>query len=429
MNKLKYAFGAVPREFSEKIDGALASLDEVKNGVEMKPLTRGAEAKRVSVKRLLYIAVALVLVLGTALAVGSHFGILDFMGTRTEVGAQEEISKNIASTEKGGLRYTVREAVYDGVILRYVLAVEAVDSAKYVPVWEYNGEYEEMQNGETVGAYAARVNKEMLNCGFPDPDIEGYGVDTGNETARYEDETLVLFGEYTVPAGTPDRIQVHIIDPAYMYGLKIDDDDEYLVSFFLDKSTGEKREYEIHASADSPITLRSASRIRTSFADYFVVEYGLRLYKEKELERIYDADTTYYITKGGEYAHTDKYCMHMENACPTGKAEVVAMEKMPCPICVGGGDTFGWNPYWNMEIIRVDAPDCGIFYREDGNACLRTGAGELEIDVSGSATIDENRREVIRYVIKLDSGAMPEGELYFLPYDTYGNAYDVILLK
>ena len=427
-NSIKNAFGAVPQRFSDRIDETLMRLPE-QNADAAELTERLPKAQRTGkMWKLPLIAAMLILVLGTALAVGSHYGILDFMNGKPDDNAQNVIAANPASGQKNGFVCTVREAVYDGTLLRYVLAVEAEDSEHFVPVSEHNSEFELMNGDETVGEYAARTGKELLNVGFLHPDIEGYGVETGLEEVKYEGETLVLYGEYTVPPRILD-------DPIRVFFTSTNPNsessaEEVIVSFFLNKTSEDKRTYHVRQSRDSVFQVAKAELIRTDFSDYFVVEYSLDKYVTAAASALYDAETTYYTTSMGRYAHVDEFCSGMQGAYAAGKAELLSKGKLPCPVCMGNISIAEslYNPYWLMDIVLWDTPDQGIFYHRDSDDMLLTANGSFDIDVRGSR-VSVGESEVVRYVIMFERGAMPEGQLLLSAYDPDGNRYEPVVLE
>ncbi len=427
-NSIEKAFGGVPQRFSDRIDDTLMRLPEKKT--DAAELTERLPKARQSAKmwKLPLIAAMLVLVLGTALAVGGHYGILDFLNGKPDENAQKVIAANPASGRGNGFVCTVREAVYDGTLLRYVLEVEAEDSEHFVPICEHNGEFELMNGDETVGQYAARTGKKLLNVGFLNPDIEGYGVETGLEEVKYEEETLVLYGEYTVPPRILD-------DPIRVFFTSTNPNpessaEEAIVSFFLRKTSEDKRKYTVRQSADSVIQIAKAELIRTDFSDYFVVEYSLDRFVTAAASALYDAETTYYTTRKGRYAHMDEFCSGMQGAYAAGKAELLSKGKLPCPVCMGNISIAEslYNPYWLMDIVLWDAPDYGIFYHRDSDDMLLTGKGNFDIDVRGSR-VSEYESEIVRYIIMFERGAMPEGQLLLSAFDPDGNRYEPVVLE
>lgn len=423
-NSIQSAFGEVPRRFSDRIDETLMRLTERKTAAER----RARPSKSRKAWRLPLAAAMLALVLGSAIAAGNHYGILAFMNGKPDENAQGLIAVNPASRHDNGYVCTVREAVYDGTLLRYVLAVEAEDSAHYVPVCEHGGEFERMAGYETVGQYAARTGKELLNVGFLNPDIEGYGVETGLEEVRYEGETLVLYGEYTVPPRILD-------DPIRVFFTSTNQSpessaEEEIVSFFLPKTSEDKRTYTVRQSADSVFRVVSAELIRTDFSDYFVVEYSLDKFVTAAASALYDEETTYYTTDKGRYAHVDEFCCGMQGAYATGKAALTAKGKLPCPVCMENISVPEslYNPYWLMDIVLWDAPDQGIFYHRDSDDMLLTANGSFDIDVRGSR-VSAGESDVVRYVIMFARGAMPEGQLLLSAFDPTGNRYEPVVLE
>ena len=85
------------------------------------------------------------LLAGTALAVGRLAGILDFASPRVEdETARQYIEHNLATTQSGRIRLTVREGYYDGEVARTILEIAPVrmeDSIVLHDWWHYpNGE-------------------------------------------------------------------------------------------------------------------------------------------------------------------------------------------------------------------------------------------------------------------------------------------------
>ena len=441
------AFSPVPASFSARLERTIENLEE--KNVKKRFIPCAA------------LAAACILMLGTALALTNSNGIREFIfrtnGITPVQGAENEISRDLGQAESDAARLTVREAVYDGRTLRAVLAVEAKDPEHYVVTDAREGEYEIMDEttGETVGEYAARVGKTLLDCGFSDVTAENAALSVGVADTRREGETMVVYLEWSLAGEEPDEIQVSAT-------LHLESGEDLAkVLFVIPKTETKITRYEIGETGDERIRLLSATREDSFFATYFTVEYELfpDLFN-------FDENATYYITEHGIWAHLDSQCSGMKNAFSVSGREAASAGKQLCPVCAGGNSELGFS--WDVSALLLDADKTyyateGKYLHLDKNCsglenaaplnaaqaqllnkelcpvCTGASAGEAENPASGAewsasamyGTLlpGADNRKTYAVTLTMQAGEFPDGDLIFAPWNTQGEACEPTILK
>ena len=118
----KDAFGRVPDSFSARVEGPLNEMNRMEGRQTMK--------RTIAWRAALAAVLALAILTGTALALGQGGRLIDFFRRRTAIppraDAANDVAHNVAAAENDLCRLTVREAAYDGLAVRVVMALEAV---------------------------------------------------------------------------------------------------------------------------------------------------------------------------------------------------------------------------------------------------------------------------------------------------------------
>lgn len=384
--KWKNAFGCVPDSFSARVEG---TLNEMKR-------QEGTHAMKRSIpwRVALVAALALAVLTGTALALGQGGGLLDFFRTNTAItpraDAANDVARDVASAQNDVCRLTVREAAYDGLAVRVVMALEAVQPDEVLFMdFQTGGEGRMGEAGETEAEYAKRVGKRLTDVGFCDIDVDELpGSGTGEEVR--EGETLVVYRELLLsqPRAAAETLTV----TAYAG----EDDDRLEVSFPVVRVSGTETVYHVTETAKTPLTILRATRTDSAFATYFSITWTVEPRESASL----DAKATYYITPGGRYAHAKPQCGGMENATTATGAEATAQGKLACPVCASDLQAL-MNPAnpqaWHFEATAL-----------------------ADAEVAGSGDFLADGTLVYTQHWRLQPGAFPEGEIAVTPVDPAG---------
>ena len=296
----KDAFGRVPDSFSARVEGTLNEMNRMEGRQTMK--------RKIAWRAALAAALALAILTGTALALGQGGGLIDFFRRSTAIppraDAANDVAHNVAAAENDLCRLTVREAAYDGLAVRVVMALEAVQPDEILYSDFQSGGEEPMGDaGETETEYAQRVGKRLVNVDFCDIDVEGMpGSGTGAETR--EGETLIVYREMLV--NQPEAAAETLTVTAYAG----DGDDRLAVTFPVTRVSGTETAYRVSETGTCPLTVRRAARTDSAFATYFAITWTV----EPGAGTPLNAEDTYYITSGGRCAHRKPQCGGMENA-------------------------------------------------------------------------------------------------------------------
>ena len=315
----KDAFGRVPDSFSARVEGTLNEMNRMEGRQTMK--------RKIAWRAALAAVLALAILTGTALALGQGGGLIDFFRRSTAIppraDAANDVAHNVAAAENDLCRLTVREAAYDGLAVRVVMALEAVQPDEILYSDFQSGGEEPMGDaGETETEYAQRVGKRLVNVDFCDIDVEGLpGSGTGAETR--EGETLIVYREMLV--NQPDAAAETLTVTAYAG----DGDDRLAVTFPVTRVSGTETAYRASETGTCPLTVRRAARTDSAFATYFAITWTV----EPGAGTPLNAEDTYYITSGGRCAHRKPQCGGMENAAAVSGAEAAAQGKIACPVC------------------------------------------------------------------------------------------------
>ena len=315
----KDAFGRVPDSFSARVEGTLNEMNRMEGRQTMK--------RKIAWRAALAAVLALAILTGTALALGQGGGLIDFFRRSTAIppraDAANDVAHDVAAAENDLCRLTVREAAYDGLAVRVVMALEAVQPDEILYSDFQSGGEEPMGDaGETETEYAQRVGKRLVNVDFCDIDVEGLpGSGTGAETR--EGETLIVYREMLV--NQPDAAAETLTVTAYAG----DGDDRLAVTFPVTRVSGTETAYRASETGTCPLTVRRAARTDSAFATYFAITWTV----EPGAGTPLNAEDTYYITSGGRCAHRKPQCGGMENAAAVSGAEAAAQGKIACPVC------------------------------------------------------------------------------------------------
>ena len=390
----KDAFGRVPDSFSARVEGTLNEMNRMEGRQTMN--------RTIAWRAALAAVLALAILTGTALALGQGGGLIDFFRRSTAIppraDAANDVAHNVAAAENDLCRLTVREAAYDGLAVRVVMALEAVQPDEILYSDFQSGGEEPMGDaGETETEYAQRVGKRLVNVDFCDIDVEGMpGSGTGAETR--EGETLIVYRELLV--NQPDAAAETLTVTAYAD----DGDDRLAVTFPVTRVSGTETAYRASETGTCPLTVRRAARTDSAFATYFAITWTV----EPGAGTPLNAEDTYYITSGGRCAHRKPQCGGMENAAAVSGAEAAAQGKIACPVC--GSDVEALENPSNPQAWRFESRAF-----EDAESF---GSGDFLEDGTLACTQ--------RWLFQ--PGAFPEGEITVTPVAPSGETYPEIHL-
>lgn len=387
--KWKDAFGRVPDSFSAHVEETLNEMKQMEEGHTMK--------RSIPWRAALAAVLALAVLTGTALALGQGGRLIDFFRENTTItpraDAANDIAHDVASVQNDVCRLTVREAAYDGLAVRVVMALEAVqpDEVLYMD-FQTGGEGLLGDAGETEAEYAKRTGKRLTDVGFCDIGVEEFpAIGMGDETR--EGETLVVYRELLL--GQPGAAAETLTVTAYAGP----GDDRLEVSFPVTRVSGTETAYRVTETAKTPLTVQWAARTDSAFATYFSITWTVEPRENVTL----DAEATYYITPGGRYAHTKPQCGGMENATAATGAEATAQGKLACPVCTS--DLQVLPQAWHFE-----------------------GAALADAQSTGSGDFLTDGTSVFTQHWQFQPGAFPQGEIVVTPVDPTGEKYPEIRL-
>ena len=166
------------------------------------------EERPVKMKKFVAIALAIVLVLSTTVAVAAELGMFDFlarkMGQEVLPGATNLVQTNVANGETDAVTYTVKQAVYDGKAVALLVEMRAKDENTFLmgQAWSPDdqiGWYQHLMEGidpndeRSFAQYAA----ENGYTRFVDPSVK---IDTSDCSAIEEWNNNVLTTLYSFDA-------------------------------------------------------------------------------------------------------------------------------------------------------------------------------------------------------------------------------------
>ena len=317
----------------------------------------------------LLVAVLIVLLLAAAaFAAATHWGILDFFKLYDQpiqpmASAKGMISSDLGSDQNDKLRMTVREAVYDGAVVRAVVEIAPREGSNLLLVDPWSSQ--ELDSGDRAGDSSKSGGKApyapdtllLLDTRslpgegrsvssltydelkfFPplaDSSSEGYLCVSEGDALIYS-LTGVVKNQGDGPLALTAALPVH-------------GDKTLAVSFELAKAAGEKRWTLIPEKAeldDAGCILLQAGLRSTPLAGYIDISFKLK----PRVPAAIDGRTTVYTTKKGLYFHLFEHCSGMENAVSTTVNEAEAEGKKECPVCLTGDRT-----YASLDFELLDA--------------------------------------------------------------------------
>lgn len=201
-NKLFQSFTEeteIPETVNARIENTLTYL---KNEKQEKTGRRIHSWKKV--RKTAIVAVACIALTGTGVyAVGSHFGLFDFM-ERSGLAVSEDTVKKTQTdvgekAENALASFEVKEALYDNNSVYITVEVQAVKPEKYLLVPEDVMEtdtlyYLGIESEQTVGEYAAEKGRELLFIGAGFQFTEELAMDTySRDFKSISDDKAILF--------------------------------------------------------------------------------------------------------------------------------------------------------------------------------------------------------------------------------------------
>lgn len=346
------AFPPVPERFHARLEGTLRSLEKKEE----------EKVRKFAFSTALVAAIVSVLLVGTALAVGSSLGLIDFLKEETVApldNAIESITTDLGSVQSDSLCLTVREAVYDGACVRSLVEVTPVEPEKYVLTCLWLGDEADSMQAEDE-ALAAETGRQLLPIDYLWSGSLADSIPMDFTSDRYilrrEGDSLLFYVESLL---TPR--EEGVISDSINMALFLDEGEEssLRVPFTLDRQTLASAVYTPDTAAFENVTIEEITLTQTPFAEYLNVTYSA--------VRVGDAPTvdpqaTYYGTRIGRFAHLDPACSGMQGAEEMTAEQV--LEKgvdYLCPICAGGSlDALGsvdngYNWYFRREGAAEDA--------------------------------------------------------------------------
>jgi hypothetical protein len=330
----------------------------------------------------LLVAVLIVLLLAAvAFAAANHWGVLDFFKLYEQPiqpmeSAKDMISTNLGCDENAKLRMTVREALYDGAVVRVVVEVAPKQCSNLLLVDPWSSL--ELDSGDGAGdSWREKAKASGKTLYTPDvlflldtrslpgngqnlqslsyDDLKFFPSLAESLSAGYlcvsENDALVYSLTGVVKEKETGSLDLTVALPVY-------GDKTLAISFDLANAVGEKTWKLIPEKAeldDAGCILMLAELHSTPLSGYIDVTFKLK----PRTPAAIDGQTTVYATKKGLYYHLFEHCSSMENANAMTVSEAEAKGKQECPVCLTGDRT-----YSSLDFELLDAQGNAIGLQE-----------------------------------------------------------------
>lgn len=284
------------------------------------------------------LAAVFILIIGTAFAAGSGFGLMDFLkndesGVLPLENADTAIQNSLLVYEHENVIWSVDQAVYDGECVRALVKIAPVDSEKYALSFPFMDDLPlKIANRNTEDELASKL---ALPVGFPELEPAGDSQMVDIDRTVIQGAYLSENGEYTMYIFCPITLrQIETAPDQLVLWLCDGNDMRCPAAFTLDKCANDKAVYLDSDTTLSDATIKNVVLTQTPFASYLDITYTCA---RSGPDMILNAETTYYATQNGAFLHTEPDCSGMQNALELTFEEAAAMNKDHlCPVCAGG---------------------------------------------------------------------------------------------
>lgn len=325
-NRIEFekAYEPVSDMFHARVEETLSMIGKEEN-MKIKKITR-----------VWILAADFILIIGTAFAAGSGFGLMDFLkndvsGVLPLDNADTAIQNSLLVYEHENVIWSVDQAVYDGECVRALVKIAPVDSEKYALSFPFMDDLPlTIANRNTEDELASKL---ALPVGFPELEPAGDSQMVDIDRTVIQGADLSENGEYTMYIFCPITLrQIETAPDQLVLWLCDGNDMRCPAAFTLDKCANDKAVYLDSDTTLSDATIKNVTLTQTPFASYLEITYA---YARSGQAMPVNSNTTYYATPYGAYIHADSDCSGMQNATALTFEETLATDKTYCPICIG----------------------------------------------------------------------------------------------
>lgn len=328
MKKLEFdkAYEPVSELFHARVEETLLSIGKEK------------QMKHRKIAKVWILAAAFVLIVGTAFAAGSGFGLMDFLlkdesGVIPLENADASIQNALLVWEQDDVVWSVDQAAYDGECVRALIRVAPVNPETHAVFFPFADDL-------PISIANRNIETEMgektpVSVGFPELEPAGDGQNVDIDRTTIQGVYLSENGEYSMYVFCPVKLRDIENAPEKLVLWLYDGNDMHGdAAFTLEKCENKKA---VYLNVDTPLadaTIKNVSLTQTPFASYLEIDYA---YARSGPDMMLNAGTTYYATRSGAFLHTAPNCSGMQNALELTYEEAVSMNKDHlCPVCAGG---------------------------------------------------------------------------------------------
>ncbi len=319
------AYEPVSEGFHKRVEDTLMALGKEETMVHSKFM------------KVWILAAAFVLIVGTAFAAGSKFGLMDFLyqdesGVIPLKNAEKTIQTSLLICEEEASTWEIVQAVYDGEAIRAVVSVVPANFEEFALSFPIS---DLMDDALVSRIKANQEGKHLVNVGFPMLEPAGDSQNVDIDRTYIQGIQLTDEGEYRFYIFCPITLRdIELAPDELILWLFDEREDRSKAAFTLLKTESEKA---VYLDTDAPLsdaTVKNVSLTQTPFASYLEIDYA---YARSGPDMVLSPEITYYATKFGAFLHTDPNCSGMQNALALTYEEAIKMNKdYLCPTCAGG---------------------------------------------------------------------------------------------
>ncbi|MBE5792169.1 MAG: hypothetical protein E7322_08470 [Clostridiales bacterium] len=319
------AYEPVSEVFHKRVEETLMALGKEK------------AMKHTKITRIWVLAAAFVLIVGTAFAAGSKFGLMDFLyqdesGVIPLKNAEKTIQTSLLICEEEASTWEIVQAVYDGEAIRAVVSVVPANFEEFALSFPIS---DLMDDALVSRIKANQEGKHPVKVGFPMLEPAGDSQNVDIDRTYIQGIQLTDEGEYRFYIFCPITLRdIELAPDELILWLFDEQEDRSKAAFTLLKTESEKAVYLNADAALSDAAVKNVTLTQTPFASYLEIDYA---YARTGPGMTLSPKTTYYATQFGAFLHTDPNCSGMQNAIALEYEEAIKMNKdYLCPTCADG---------------------------------------------------------------------------------------------
>ncbi len=295
------------------------------------------QMKHKKITKVWILAAVFILIVGTAFAAGSGFGLMDFL-KNDESGvlpleiAESSIQTGLVECMEEASTWKVEQAVYDGECVRALVSVVPANSVEFALSFPISDLFDEALVSRVK---ADQEGKILIPVGFPMLEPAGDSQNADIDRTNIQGIQLTDEGEYRMYVFCPVTLRdIEKAPDELRLWLYDESEERSKAAFTLQKTESAKA---VYLNADMPLadaTIKNVTLTQTPFASYLEIIYA---YARSGPQMALNLETTYYATQSGAFLHTAPNCSGMQNALELTYEEAVSMNKDHlCPVCAGG---------------------------------------------------------------------------------------------